>query len=80
MKPFDKGLKKIFKNYQNIIIVEDHSEIGGLGEIVKVFAYENNYKGIITAFGLKDKFIHCYGDQNDLLKNMELVKIAYIKN
>tara|TARA_X000000368_G_scaffold416062_1_gene409127 strand:+ start:108 stop:1034 length:927 start_codon:yes stop_codon:yes gene_type:complete len=80
LKPFDKeGLKKIFKNYQNIVIIEDHSEIGGLGEIVKVLAYENNYKGVITAFGLKDKFIHCYGDQNDLLEKHGISKNSIYK-
>ena len=68
LKPFDYvTLKKKFNKYKKIITIEDHSEIGGLGSIVKEAAYNNTYKGKIFSFSLKDKFIHCYGDQNDLL-------------
>ena len=68
LKPFDlEGLKKRFKKFKFIIIIEDHSEIGGLNNIVKTAAYENFYKGKIINFSLKDEFIHCYGDQDDLL-------------
>lgn len=68
LKPFDYlTLKKKFQKFQKIVIIEDHSEIGGLNSIVKEAAYENSYKGKIFSFSLKDKFIHCYGDHNDLL-------------
>ena len=68
LKPFDfTGLKKKFKNFKLIIIIEDHSEIGGLNNIVKTAACEENYDGKIINFSLKDKFIHCYGNQDDLL-------------
>ena len=68
LKPFDYvGLKKI-KKFKNIIIIEDHSQIGGLAEVVKSSAYEFNYSGNIVSYSLKDKFIHCYGTHNDLLK------------
>ncbi len=68
LKPFDYvTLKKKFNKYKKIITIEDHSEIGGLASIVKEAAYNNTYKGKIFSFSLKDKFIHCYGDQNDLL-------------
>ena len=59
--------EKKFNKYKKIITIEDHSEIGGLASIVKEAAYNNTYKGKIFSFSLKDKFIHCYGDQNDLL-------------
>ena len=69
LKPFDlAGLKKKFKNFKLIIIIEDHSEIGGLNNIVKTAAYEENYKGKVINFSLKDKFIHCYGSHDDLLE------------
>ena len=61
------GLKKIFIKFKKIIIIEDHSEIGGLSQIVKTNAYESRYKGDIVSFSLRDKFIHCYGSQDDLL-------------
>ncbi len=68
LKPFDlNGLKKKFKKFNSIILIEDHSEIGGLNDIVKSKAYEQSYLGKILNFSLKDKFIHCYGDQDDLL-------------
>ena len=68
LKPFDlKGLKKKFKKFKSIIVIEDHSEIGGLNNIVKTAAYEESYLGKILNFSLKDKFIHCYGSQDDLL-------------
>ena len=68
LKPFDyDGLKKIFKKFKLIVIIEDHSKIGGLNSIVKTFAYENCYYGKIISYSLKDEFIHCYGTQDDLL-------------
>jgi len=68
LKPFDyNGLKKIFKKFKLIVIIEDHSKIGGLNNIVKSYAYENKYNGKIISYSLKDKFIHCYGSQDDLL-------------
>ena len=35
---------------------------------MKSSAYEFNYSGNIVSYSLKDKFIHCYGTHNDLLK------------
>ena len=51
-----------------IVIIEDHSKIGGLNSIVKMCAYENRYSGEIISYSLKDEFIHCYGSQDDLLE------------
>ena len=68
LKPFDyKNLTKIFKKFKKIVIIEDHSKIGGLNEIVKTHAFEKRYNGNIISFSLKDEFIHCYGSQDDLL-------------
>lgn len=68
LKPFDKlGIKKIFEKYKKIVIIEDHSEIGGLAEIIKLLALENKYYGQIFSFSLKDEFIKCYSNQDDLL-------------
>ena len=68
LKPFDYiTLRKKFKKFKKIVIIEDHSKIGGLANIVKASAFENSYKGKILCFSLKDEFIHCYGSQDDLL-------------
>ncbi len=68
LKPFDeKKMKTIFKKYKKIITLEDHSEIGGLSELVKLSAYKNKYSGEIKTFSLKDDFLHIFNSQKDLL-------------
>ena len=68
IKPLDKSrIKKIFKKYKTILIVEDHSIINGLGSDVKILAYENKYEGKILEFSLKDQFFHSYENQDDML-------------
>jgi transketolase len=80
LKPFDeKRLKNIFNKFSKIIIIEDHSEIGGLASIVKINAYKFRYQGKIINFSLKDEFIKCYSSQNDLLERHGLSNIKIIK-
>ena len=68
LKPFDsKTFKKICKKYKTIISIEDHSEIGGLGSILREEAFLNRYKGNLVNFSLKDKFLNDYGSQTSLL-------------
>ena len=67
LKPFDiKRLKKIFMKYRNVIVIEDHSVINGLSQIVKVEAFENRYSGNIIDFNLQDKFLNNYESQDAL--------------
>tara|TARA_A100000164_G_scaffold319176_1_gene300586 strand:- start:59 stop:958 length:900 start_codon:yes stop_codon:yes gene_type:complete len=69
LKPFDEiGIRKIFKTYDKIITLEDHSIIGGLSDIVTNLAFKNGYHGKIITNSLKDKFIHIFSNQNDLLE------------
>lgn len=73
LKPFDYySLKKKFNKFNKILIIEDHSKIGGLASLVKSSAYEYSYKGKIFSFSLKDEFIHCYGNQDDLLDKHDI--------
>ena len=68
IKPFDRSrVSKIFKKYNKIVVIEDNSEIAGLGSLIKSLAYEMNFKGKIITYNVKDNFIHCYGTQEDLL-------------
>jgi transketolase len=68
LKPFDsEGLKQIFRIYKKIIVIEDHSLIGGLYDIVRGLAFEYHYLGKIINSSLKDEFIHNYGTHEDLL-------------
>lgn len=69
LKPFDYiGLKKIFNKYKKIIVLEDHSYIGGLGNIIKESAYELKFKGKIHHLALKDEFLKEYSSQENLLR------------
>ena len=54
------------KKYEKILVLEDHSKIGGLSEIILAEGYKNKYQGQIISFSLKDQFINCYGSQSDL--------------
>lgn len=80
MKPFDiNGLKNIFQKYKKIITLEDHSEIGGLGFVVKKIAFDCKFKGEISSFSLKDQYIKCYGSQDDLLERHGISKKKIIR-
>jgi transketolase len=67
LKPFS-GLKKITKN---IITVEDHSIIGGLGSIVSDFIAENDLNSKVHKFGLQDVFPES-GNPDDLYEKYGL--------
>jgi transketolase len=68
IKPLDEnGIKKIFKNYKNIIVMEEHVPNGGLSDKILSLAYKNKSKSKIRTFTLKDEFIHFYGTYSELL-------------
>ena len=76
LKPFDgEGLKKIFKRFKTIVVIEDHSEVGGLASLVLQNAYKFKYKGNILPFSLKDKFLNSFSGQKDLLSLQKILKI-----
>jgi len=80
LKPFDEiTLKKIFNKYKKIITLEDHSIIGGLSSIVSENAYKYKFKGRLLLNSLKDKFMHVYSSQKDLLDKHELSVDKIIK-
>lgn len=80
IKPFDtKTLKKIFKNYKKIIIIEESSGTGTVSNQVKAFAQEQRYFGKVDTFNLKDEFIHVYGSHDDILSVHELTFKKIIK-
>ena len=81
LKPIDyPRLKKIMNNFSKIVIIEDHSEIGGLASIIKSYAGEIKYKGDVQSFSLKDNFFHKYGSQDDLLELHGISFNKIIKN
>ena len=64
--------KKVWDDFhahnKKIIVLEDHSYIGGLGSIIKEVAYELKFKGKIHHLALKDDFLKEYSSQENLLK------------
>ncbi len=80
IKPFDtKTFKKICDKYEIIVSIEDHSQIGGLGSILREEAFLNKYKGQLINYSLKDKFINDYGSQVSLLKKHGISKEKILK-
>ena len=47
----------IFKEYDIIITIEDHSIKGGFGTAILEFSANNNYKNNIKTLGIPDRFI-----------------------
>ena len=67
LKPLDvEGIAKLLEGYEQVIIMEEHSERGGLGAQVKQVAWERRATCDLRTFGLQDAFLHCYGSQRDI--------------
>lgn len=58
IKPLnEKYILKILKKYKNIITVEDHSTIGGLGSVIAEIIAKNNLNKNLKIHGIQDDFI-----------------------
>ena len=69
LKPLDRGgIAKALKTYSEVIVIEEHSERGGLAVQVKQIAWEEKASCRLLTFSLEDKFIHTYGSQQDIWK------------
>lgn len=67
-KPLDEDmLEEIFRNYENIITVEDGVIKGGFGSAVLEFMAEKDFSAKIRLLGIPDKFIE-QGTQEELYK------------
>lgn len=68
-KPLDlTGIASILNNYKHLIIIEECSPNGSVAMRVKELAYDMQSTCRINAFNLQDRFIHCYGNHEDILK------------
>ena len=73
IKPLDEsGIKKILKDYERIIVVEEMVFSGSLSSMIESLAWRINAKCELKIFTLKDEFIHCYGSHEDLLNKHEI--------
>lgn len=68
IKPFDTdGVLKILRNYDHVVIIEEHVKSGSVGVQVKSLAYDANITIKISHYHLRDQFIHSYGTYESLL-------------
>jgi transketolase len=68
LKPLDReGLAQLMATHDEVIVVEEHSEIGGLAAQLKVLAYERKSSCDLLTFSLRDEFIHVFGSHEDVL-------------
>lgn len=68
VKPLDTEiLHTVFKNFDQIITIEDGTLAGGFGSAVLEFMCDNTYRANIKRLGIPDKFIE-HGTQQELYK------------
>ena len=65
IKPLDeKVLKKAFKNFKRIFVIEEHFVSGGAGSSIIEWANKNGFSSNkIYLFGADNKFVHSSGNQ-----------------
>ena len=67
LKPLDvEGIANIMHHFDTVVVIEEHSQHGGLSAQVKEIAWDVQATCKLHTFSLKDEFIHMYGTQNDL--------------
>jgi len=67
LKPIDKQfIKDVLSKYKYVIVVEEHSIIGGLGTIVSEIISEKKINIKLIKLGIDDKFVHEVGSQEYL--------------
>ncbi len=73
IKPLDeKKLKKIFKKYNHIIIIEEHSSIGGLSGAISELALNLNLNNKFLSINTGNSFIVKSGKQLEAIKKIGL--------
>jgi transketolase len=75
LKPLDvPGVARLLTQFETVIVVEEHSECGGLAAMVKQVAWDQGARCTLHAFSLKDDFIHEFGSHAELLRAHGLSK------
>jgi transketolase len=68
IKPLDdEGIKKMLHEHKDVVVIEEHVPHGGLSSRIKEIAWESQARCKLSAYTLKDEFIHCYGTYEELL-------------
>jgi transketolase len=68
LKPLDtEGLARVLGRFEQVIVIEEHSQVGGLAAQVKQIAWDCRATCDLRTFSLKDEFIHSFGSHAELL-------------
>jgi transketolase len=68
LKPLDvDGVAGYLSRFNQVVVIEEHSERGGLAAQVKQIAWERGAMCDLRTFSLKDEFIHVFGTHPELL-------------
>ncbi len=78
IKPLDKKIYKLIKDYDKIMTIEEHTTFGGLGSVVSEIISKNFLKKKLAKISLPDKFGPT-GDYNYLLDYHKLTSSHIIK-
>jgi transketolase len=77
LKPF--SLPSDVLKFRQIVTIEDHSVIGGLGSAVAELLAESGYRGRFKRIGYPDVFPHGYGTQDEMRARYGLTAEAIIR-
>lgn len=68
LKPLDRErLVDLLNSHREVIVVEEHSSVGGLAAQLKQLAWDVGATCDLLTYTLRDEFIHCYGSHRELL-------------
>ena len=79
LKPFNnKALENNIRKYELVVTVEEHSVVGGLGNIISEIIAKNNADARLEIIGIPDIFTNIIGKRDYLLKqhNMDAENIS----
>lgn len=81
LKPLDRsGIAEILEHHRKVVVIEEHVPQGGLAPQTKQVAWDIGAKCQLYTFTLKDEFLHCYGDHNDILEAHGLSAALILEN
>lgn len=68
LKPLDReGIARTLQKFSSVVVLEEHSSVGGLGGQVKQVAWDSDARCKLMTFSLQDEFIHAFGSHAYLL-------------
>jgi len=70
LKPINKELIDVLRNYKLIITWEEHLLNGGLGSIISELITDNNIKTKLIRVGINDEYTYQYGERRDIQKSL----------